>query len=260
LPDTLLESELFGYRRGAFTGATADKPGRFAMAGSGTLFLDEIGDISPALQVRLLRVLQEHTYEPLGSTVSERTDARIIAATNRDLKALVEANAFRQDLFYRLNVIRIDLPPLRARKEDIPLLAEHFVARFNRLQQRRIEGVSPEVLSLLLAHDWPGNVRELENVIEHAFVLCTGERIEVRHLPPEFAGAHPRENAPAGLEAASRAAEAQLIRAALKRNRYNRSATARELGIHPSTLYRKMIAFGIPFPKQDGRSRKRPGS
>lgn len=185
LPDTLLESELFGYKAGAFTGAERDKPGRFSLADSGTLFLDEIGEVSPALQVRLLRVLQEKVFEPLGGTRSVRVDARVIAATNRDLAAQAKKGAFRQDLFYRINVVRMEMPPLRKRKEDIPLLVDHFVTRWNRIQGKSISGVSPEVLSFLMAHDYPGNIRELENIIEHAFVLCAEGRIESRHLPEE---------------------------------------------------------------------------
>ena len=179
LPDTLLESELFGYKAGAFTGANKDKPGRFALARGGTIFLDEIGEVSPALQVRLLRVLQERTYEPLGATRSESTDARIIVATNKDLAEQVRQGVFREDLYYRVNVVRIELPPLRRRKEDIPLLVEQFVARFNRLQQKTVQGIAAEALSLLMAHDWPGNIRELENAIERAFILCNEGHIGI---------------------------------------------------------------------------------
>ena len=186
LPDTLLESELFGYKAGAFTGAGKDKPGRFAMAKGGTLFLDEIGEVSPAFQVRLLRVLQDRTYEPLGATQSETASARIMVATNKDLSELVRQHVFREDLYYRVNVIRVELPPLRRRKEDIPLLVEQFIARFNRLQQKTIQGIAPEALSLLMAHDWPGNIRELENAIERAFILCNEGVIAIEHLPEEL--------------------------------------------------------------------------
>ena len=188
LPDALLESELFGYKAGAFTDAKKDKLGRFALAKGGTLFLDEIGEISPALQVRLLRVLQEREYEPLGSTRTEKADVRIVVATNRDLMELCKEGTFREDLYYRVNVVRVELPPLRRRKEDIPLLVEQFIARFNRLQSRKIQRVTPEALSLLMAHDWPGNIRELENAIEHAFILCMGSKIGLEHLPPELTG------------------------------------------------------------------------
>lgn len=252
LPDTLLESELFGYKKGAFTGATQDKPGRFALARGGTLFLDEIGEISPAMQVRLLRVLQEHTYEPLGGTKSESTDARIIAATNRDLHAMVKEGKFREDLFYRINVVRIEIPNLSRRKEDIPLLAEHFIHRFNKERRRDIAGVSPEAQSVLMSHDWPGNVRELENVIERAFVVCPDQYIKPCHLPEEL---YPFGGLPAaiavpehsGVQAALRLTEKQMIVNALKKNHYSRVNTARELGIHPSTLFRKMKTLGIEF-------------
>jgi len=250
LPDTLLESELFGYKKGAFTGAVQDKPGRFAQALDGTVFLDEIGEISPALQVRLLRVLQEHTYEPLGSNETIRTQARIISATHRDLAAMVKQSEFREDLFYRINVIRVDLPPLRDRIEDLPLLIEHFIDRFNRLHNKGITGISKGAYSLLMAHSWPGNVRELENIIERAFVLCTGSQIEIRHLPPELAGRTPPPSTGQDIGAARRSAEAQTIFQALEKNNFNRAATAKELGIHKTTLYRKMKALGIQAPKR----------
>ena len=257
LPDTLLESELFGYKAGAFTGANKDKPGRFALAEGGTLFLDEIGEISPALQVRLLRVLQEKTFDPLGSTRSVHSDIRVITATNRDLAGHVKKGGFRQDLFYRINVVRIDLPPLRKRKEDIPLLVEHFVARFNSKQDKAISSVSPEVIALLMAHEYSGNIRELENIIEHAFVLCSEGQIEMHHLPEDFiTGTHPSPEQ-GGMNIAFRALEPQMIRQALRRNHYNRAAAARELGMHKSTLFRKIKALGVSLPKRDGRSRSK---
>jgi len=259
LPDTLLESELFGYKAGAFTGATRDKPGRFALAEGGTIFLDEIGDVSPALQSRLLRVLEERTFEPLGGTESVRADVRVVAATNRDLDALVEDGTFRRDLYYRVNVVRLQVPPLRDRKEDIPLLADHFVTRFNRLQEKAVTGVSRDAMAVLMAHDYPGNVRELENVIERAFVLCDEGEIERRHLPEELMPrAGPREEVAAGrggdMASAVRAAETRAILDALQRNQYNRQAAARDLGMHKSTLFRKVQALGIRLPKRDGRS------
>lgn len=254
LPDTLLESELFGYKKGAFTGANQDKPGRFALAKDGTLFLDEIGEISQALQVRLLRVLQEQTYEPLGATRSEKSSARIIVATNRDLAAMVKAGEFRQDLYYRINVISLEIPPLRKRKEDIPLLTEHFIERFNRMQHKQVSGFSPAAFSLLMAHDWPGNVRELENVVERAFVLCRTKWIAQEHLPVELTGAGPVHVDSGSMEAVVRSAEEQGILAALKRNNFNRAAAARELGIHKTTLYRKMKELDLPLPEQNGRS------
>ncbi len=253
-PDTLLESELFGYKAGAFTGAGKDKPGRFALAGGGTLFLDEIGEVSSALQVRLLRVLQERVYEPLGSVRSEKTEARIIAATNRNLTAEVKSGNFREDLFYRINVIRIDLPPLKRRKEDIPLMVDHFISRFNRIQQKRISGITPEVMAFLMAHDWPGNVRELENVIERAFVLCSEGRIKPVHLPRELTARSSDFENLENMKSARHLVEAQAIRDALKRNGNNRLAAARELGIHKSTLFRKMKTLGISPPATDGRS------
>jgi PAS domain S-box-containing protein len=266
LPDTLLESELFGYKEGAFTGASRDKPGRFAVAEGGTIFLDEIGDVSPALQSRLLRVLEERTFEPLGGTESVRADVRVIAATNRDLDALVSGGEFRQDLYYRVNVVRLRVPPLRQRKEDIPLLADHFVERFNRLQGKAVTGVSREAMGVLLAHDYPGNVRELENIIERAFILCEEGEIERRHLPEELLprAASPEEEgkaagsgaAPRGgdLASAVRAAERRAILDAIERNAGNREAAARDLGLHKSTLFRKVRTLGIRLPEQDGRS------
>lgn len=253
LPDTLLESELFGYKAGAFTGAAKDKPGRFALAKGGTLFLDEIGEISPALQVRLLRVLQERVYEPLGSTRSEKADVRVIVATNRDLLERCRAGAFREDLYYRVNVVRVELPPLRRRQEDIPLLAEQFISRFNRLQNKTVGGIAPEALSLLMAHDWPGNVRELENVIERAFILCGTGRIELSHLPDTLTGAATSRPAKgAGLREAREALDAQAIQAALEHTGGNRLAAAKQLGIHKTTLFRKIRALGLDLPEQDG--------
>jgi PAS domain S-box-containing protein len=261
LPDTLLESELFGYRAGAFTGANKDKPGRFALAKGGTIFLDEIGDVSPALQVRLLRVLQERTYEPLGATRSESTDARIMVATNKDLAEQMRQGVFREDLYYRVNVVRIELPPLRRRKEDIPLLVEQFVARFNRLQQKSVPGIAPEALSLLMAHAWPGNIRELENVVERAFILCNEGHIGIAHLPGELtarAGFGVAGAPDSDVRSAHDILDAQAIRAALERNAFNRLATARELGIHKTTLFRRMKKLGISLPEQDGRARRKP--
>lgn len=255
LPDTLLESELFGYKAGAFTGASKDKPGRFALAQGGTLFLDEIGEVSPALQVRLLRVLQEHCYEPLGGTSSVTTDARIIVATNRDLTELTRNGTFREDLYYRVNVVRIELPPLRRRKEDLPLLVEQFVAKFNRLHHATVHGMAPEALSLLMAHDWPGNVRELENVIERAFVLCPDGTIDIRHLPDELTLHDSRHAGPDTLQGARFQVEAQVIQAALERTGFNRLEAARVLGMHKSTLFRKIRQLGISLPEKDGRSK-----
>jgi len=245
LPETLLESELFGYKAGAFTDAKKDKPGRFALAEGGTILLDEIGDVSPAVQVRLLRVLQERAFEPLGSVQPVKADVRVVVATNRDLSQLIAEGRFRQDLFYRINVVKLMLPPLRDRKEDIPLLVEHFIARFNHLHNKAITGVTDQVLSCLLAHDYPGNVRELENIIEHCFVLCPAGMIEKRHLPQGFQTPvsvdYPKKGGPANLKQM----EKILIADALRRNNGNCAAAARELGIHRSTLFRKMKALSI---------------
>jgi PAS domain S-box-containing protein len=254
LPDTLLESELFGYVKGAFTDAKQDKPGRFALAEGGTVFLDEIGDVSPALQVRLLRVLQEREYEPLGSTKAVKADVRIIAATNKVLSDLVGQGEFREDLFYRLNVVRIILPPLASRREDIPLLVEHFIHRFNAAKGKEIEGVSAETMAVLMRHGFPGNVRELENIIEHAFVLCHGQEIQPEHLPPELlkAAEQPMSHPSASSENPLREAEAQTILDALRRHDGHRGKTAKELGIDKSTLWRKIKKYGIVYPSSGG--------
>ncbi len=245
LPDTLLESELFGYKAGAFTGANKDKPGRFAMARGGTLFLDEIGDISPALQVKLLRVLQDRVYEPLGATRSETADARIIVATNKDLLAMTRQGQFREDFYYRVNVIRVELPPLRRRMEDIPLLIGQFIARFNRLQQKEVQGIAAETLSLLMAHDWPGNIRELENVIERAFILCNEGEILMEHLPAELTAFTGGGGEMSAVRSAHDQIDVQAIRAALERRHGNHSAAARDLGIHKTTLFRRIKKLGL---------------
>ena len=245
LPDTLLESELFGYKAGAFTDAKKDKPGRFALAEGGTFFLDEVGDISAAVQVRLLRVLQEHTYEPLGAVSSVHTDVRIIAATNKRLDKLVEQDKFRDNLYYRINVMRLELPPLRKRKEDIPLLVNHFIGRFNRLRNKNINCVTDEVLAILLAYDYPGNIRELENIIEHCFVLCQGEIIERKHLPVSVWPVPGVDQALTGGVKTLKQMEMILIIEALRRNKGNQAAASKELGIDKSTLYRKLKAYDI---------------
>lgn len=243
LPDTLLESELFGYKKGAFTHAVKDKPGQFALAEGGTVFLDEIGDTSPAFQVRLLRVLQEHEYTPLGGIAKETTNVRIIAATNRNLATQVEKKEFRQDLFYRINVIRISLPPLRQRMEDIPLLVDRFVSKLNLRQNKFIEGVDPDVLSSFMAHEFPGNIRELENIIEHAFVLCPQGHISIHHLPG-FLSTVIESDEQNNCDPV-KAAQIKMISDALARNNYNRNAAARDLGIHKSTLFRRIKKLGI---------------
>ena len=255
LPDTLLESELFGHKAGAFTDARRDKPGRFAIADGGTIFLDEIGDISPAMQVRLLRVLQERCIEPLGAIEPIKVNVRVLAATNKDLVELVRAGKFREDLFYRIRVVYLKLPTLRQRREDIPLLVDRLVAKFNRLKGKEIAGVSTEVLARLMEHDYPGNVRELENIIEQTFVLCRGGMIELHHLPPEL---RPATGAPSGDHGSPTTLESMerlLIAEALRRHHGNRKRAARELGIDTSTLYRKLKSCGIETPPTDGRNR-----
>jgi len=244
LPDTLLESELFGYVKGAFTDAKKDKPGRFALADGGTIFLDEVGSMSSALQMKLLRVLQEREYEPLGATAPVKADVRVIAATNRSLSSLVKDGSFRDDLYYRLNVVRIELPPLSGRREDIPLLVEHFIHSFNLRKGKNVQGLRDEALGLLLRHDFPGNVRELENIIEYAFVLCQGTTIEPEHLPKELVKDRPEKTGETSSDHL-RSAEKEIIIEALRRNDGHRARTAKELGIDKSTLWRKMKRFGI---------------
>jgi PAS domain S-box-containing protein len=257
LPDTLLESELFGYKAGAFTGAAKDKPGRFALAQGGTLFLDEIGDISPALQVRLLRVLQERTIEPLGGLEPIKVDVRIIAATNKDLARQVQLGEFRKDLFYRIRIVHFTLPELCERRVDIPLLVDHLVAKFNHLQNKDIAGVSEEVLARLMDYNYPGNVRELENILEHAFVLCRGGVIELNHLPPELRPDDTFEVDGSRNVLTLKDLEKHYISEALKRHAGNRTRTAKELGINMSTLYRKIAALQIETPPIDGRHRQK---
>ena len=247
LPDTLLESELFGYVKGAFTDAKKNKPGRFALANGGTIFLDEVSDMSPSLQVKLLRVLQEKEFEPLGATSPRKTDVRVIAATNQDLSKLISEGKFRDDLFYRLNVVKIDLPPLSQRREDIPLLIDAFIQKFNAKMGKQITGMSDEALRLLLKYDYPGNVRELENIIEHAFVLCRGERIDFDCLPKEITegqkGDYP--SMPLQEETPFEKAETEVIEKILKKYDGNRIKTAQELGIDRTTLWRKIKKYGL---------------
>ncbi len=255
LPDSLLESELFGHKAGAFTDAKRDRPGRFVLADKGTIFLDEIGDISQAMQVRLLRVLQERVVEPLGDVKSVPVDIRVVVATNKDLAKLVRQGKFREDLYYRIRVIHLKLPSLRQRREDIPLLVSHLITKFNSLQGKDIAGVSEEVMTCLMEHDYPGNVRELENIIEQAFVLCRGGVIETSHLPSELRpAATSRGEHPQGTSLD--AMEKNLISQTLQRQRGNRKRTAKDLGINISTLYRKIKALNIQPPDLDGRGKR----
>jgi PAS domain S-box-containing protein len=253
LPDSLLESEMFGYKKGAFTDAKKDKPGRFAIADGGTLFLDEIGDLSLFMQSKLLRVLQEKEYEPLGATGSVKANVRIITATNKNLSDMVSGKTFREDLFYRLNIVKIELPPLRRRKEDIPLLSDYFLKKMIVKTGKNISCISDDVIRSFMRYDFPGNIRELENLLEHAFVLCRGTEISVEHLPKEFRQTAvttykscPDSNS--ALQDRFKESEAGIIREALSRNHGGRSATARDLGIDPSTLWRKMKRLGIKVP------------
>ncbi len=252
LPGELLESELFGHVRGAFTGAVRDRAGRFEAAEDGTLFLDEVGDVPLHLQVKLLRVLQEHTYERVGDSQTRRTNARIIAATNRNLRRLVADGRFREDLYYRLRVFPIELPPLRSRREDIEPMARLLLSRVGSRTGRALR-LSPEAVRVLLSHDWPGNVRELENALEFAATVCQGQTLHPEDLPPEIApgpslAAPPEEPPPSAPRVRGQPAQAipdRELLAALEQNRWNRVATARALGVSRSTLWRRMRAAAL---------------
>jgi DNA-binding NtrC family response regulator len=260
LPETLLESELFGHVKGAFTGAISDKPGRFLAADNGTIFLDEINSASPAMQVKLLRVLQERAFEPVGSSETKNVDARVILATNVDLSSEVAAGRFRQDLYYRINVVTIKMPPLRERIGDITLLSTHFLRHFAKETGREILGFSDAALSAMQRYDWPGNVRELENAIERAVVLCRKPQIDVEDLPEALqegsgfarsGSGNPSRiddgipDQPMPLELALEAPERKIIERALHRNNWNRQATAAELDINRTTLYKKMRKYRL---------------
>lgn len=249
IPETLLESELFGSKAGAYTDAKQDRQGRFASAAQGSLLLDEIGDISLALQVKLLRVIQQKEYEALGSDSSEKADVRIMAASNRDLETMAKEGGFRKDLFYRLNVISITLPPLRHRREDIPMLISHFIKKHNTLQRKDVEGVSDPALDLLLRHHYPGNIRELENIIEYAFIFCKSGRIRTGHMPEDLFGARDTGGKPLALSPHKPhtlgAVERQVVLQALERNNWRKMATCRELGIAKDTLRRKIKQYQL---------------
>ena len=255
LPETLLESELFGHVKGAFTGATGDKPGRFFAADGGTIFLDEINSASPGMQVKLLRVLQERAFEPVGSTETRTVDVRVILASNVDLASLVAQGQFRQDLYYRVNVVTIRLPGLRERIGDIGLLAGHFLRRFSREMGREILGFGHSALAALQRYPWPGNVRELENAVERAVVLCRRPHIEIEDLPESmqaFTGNPVSARAgngifekPLPLQVALEGPEREIIETALRRNAWNRQATASELDINRTTLYKKMRKYRL---------------
>jgi DNA-binding NtrC family response regulator len=265
LPETLLESELFGHVKGAFTGAVADKIGRFMAADGGTLFLDEINSAPPAMQVKLLRVLQERVLEPVGSSESKTVDVRVILATNADLAQLVAEQTFRQDLYYRINVVNIRLPALRERIGDIPLLAGHFLRKFTAEANREILGFTEPAMGAMQRYQWPGNIRELENAIERAVVLCRKPRIDLDDLPEPVQNDPPPRQASARmsahelgipecampLAAALQEPERRIIEAALKRNAYNRGDTARELDINRTTLYKKMRKYRLDIGEQN---------
>jgi PAS domain S-box-containing protein len=247
LPVNLFESELFGYAQGAFTDAKRDKPGRLQLAEGGTIVFDEVSELPLPTQVKLLRVLQEREYEPLGSVETVRANVRVVAATNKKLVELVSGGGFRDDLYFRLSVARLTIPCLRERREDIPYLIERFVQRFNAKRGKQIDGVTPAVMEVLMRHDFPGNVRELENIIEYGFVLCHGNMIDVRHLPEEL---QPRAQQPARSGHSTprlklEQAEADVIRSALTHTRGSIGKAARELGISRTTLWRKMKRFGV---------------
>lgn len=244
IPETLLESELFGYKKGAFTDARRDKPGRVAAAEGGTLFLDEVGDLPGVMQVKVLRFLQDRVYEPLGSNERVTANVRVLAATNQPLDELVRNGAFREDLYYRLNVVQLEIPPLAERVEDIPLLVNHYVGVFRNNTGKPIEGLSDAAMAILVAHPFPGNVRELENIIERAFILCQGGRIEVDHLPPDIirgTGVSRTTTTSSTMDAA----KVESIRNALERHSGNRTRAAADLGVHRSTLLRMMKRYGI---------------
>jgi two-component system, NtrC family, response regulator AtoC len=248
IPDTLFESELFGFEKGAFTGAVASKPGKFELANKGTLFLDEIGDVPAPTQVKLLRVLQEKEFERLGGTKTLKVDVRLIAATNRDLRAALEQGTFREDLYYRLNVVPVDIPPLREHKEDIPDLVEHFLSRFSQEHEREITGISPEALKMLMEYHWPGNIRQLENTIERAVALCSGPAIVEKdiHLdsaPGRASASSGNSFLPEGMTLEQW--EDEMIREALRRAGGNKSQAARLLGLSRNALRYRLSKLGM---------------
>lgn len=250
LSETLLESELFGHAKGAFTGAIKDKPGRFEIANGGTIFLDEIDTCSPALQIKLLRILQDGTYERVGDNQTRKTDARVIAATNQDLAKLVDAGDFREDLYYRVHVIPVILPALRNRREDLELLIKHFIDLFSRKNRKLITGVSREVYELFLGYSWPGNIRQLENVLEGAFIMSKGPMIELGELPKSFNVRECKSEATPQIMAKSlkdglKNPEKEIILSALRDAKGNRSKAAEQLGVNRTTLYNKMKKYGI---------------
>jgi DNA-binding NtrC family response regulator len=248
IPENLMESELFGYEKGAFTGATGSKPGKFEQAEGGTAFLDEIGDVPPSMQVKLLRVLQEREFERLGSNLTRHIDVRVIAATNQDLRAALEQGTFREDLYYRLNVVPLNIPPLRERKEDIPFLADHFVRKLAPDCGSAAECITDAAVAKLMSYHWPGNVRELENVIERSLVMCTGTKLDAAEIRLDPAGSRPRANAgdcfvPDGMTLEQY--EQEIIREALRRAEGNKSLAARLLGLTRNALRYRLSQMGM---------------
>jgi two-component system response regulator HydG len=251
LPETLLESELFGHERGAFTGAAERRIGRFELAHGGTVFLDEIGELTPASQTKLLRVLQSQEFERVGGTKTLKVDVRVLAATNKDLDAAARAGQFREDLLYRLRVFPLTVPPLRERRDDIPLLAEHFLKRYVERHRRQLRGLTPRALDLLVRYDWPGNVRELEHAIERAVILARGEHVTQAELPPDIRAAsgdadglaHQERSLPVGLTL--KEVERELIRKTLEHTGGNRTRAAEVLGISRATLHNKLKEYGL---------------
>jgi DNA-binding NtrC family response regulator len=251
IPETLLESELFGYEKGAFSGAATSKPGKFELADKGTLFLDEIGDVPGAIQVKLLRVLQEREFERLGGTKTLKVDVRLIAATNRDLRAALEEGTFREDLYYRLNVVAIDIPPLREHKDDIPVLANFFLEKFARESGKDLKGITPAAMKILIDHHWPGNVRELQNVIERAVTLSAGTTLDVDDIHLD----KPRQRQASDTASATlpegmtlEQFEQEMIREALRAAGGNKSQAARALGLSRNALRYRLSQMGVPDP------------
>ncbi|MCB9259936.1 MAG: sigma 54-interacting transcriptional regulator [Ignavibacteriales bacterium] len=245
LPDNLLESELFGYVKGAFTDAKKNKPGRFELANGGSIFLDEIDSMPISTQVKLLRVLQEKEFEPLGATHSIKSNVRIISATKFDLNRLVQEKKFRDDLFYRLDVVKIEIPTLKERKDDIPLLVQHFIEKFNHHMHKSIIKVSDEVMKILLNLNFEGNVRQLENIIEHAFVMCQSEEITIEHLPTELIESNKEEKKESKFPVPLKESERSIIIKTLDKNHWNTLQTSIDLKIHRSTLWRKMKKYDL---------------
>jgi len=252
IPENLLESELFGYEKGAFSGATTSKPGKFELADKGTLFLDEIGDVPPAIQVKLLRVLQEREFERLGGTKTLKVDVRLIAATNRDLRAALEDGTFREDLYYRLNVVAIDIPPLRDHKEDIPALANFFLEKFARDSGKPVRGLAPAAMKLLMDFHWPGNVRELENILERGVTLSSGSMLDAADIHLDSAPARSVAGSPAALPDGMTLDqwEDEAIREALRRANGNKSQAARALGLSRNALRYRLSKIGVPDPPE----------